>query len=83
MGIAAHWRYRGCPLGGVLSTRQNDQGGRVSGCSGRSKGMATAKGNIDSRLRSYLTIQRQEKVVVRDDRTCIRQMATATLKSAL
>jgi hypothetical protein len=53
MGIAAHWRYRGCPLGGVLSTRQNDQGGRVSGCSGRSKGMATAKGNIDRRLRSY------------------------------
>jgi hypothetical protein len=41
------------PLGGVLSTRQNDQGGRVSGCSGRSKGMATAKGNIDRRLQSY------------------------------
>jgi hypothetical protein len=37
------------PLGGVLSTRQNDQGGRVSGHSGRSKGMATAKGTLTVR----------------------------------
>ena len=51
------------PLGGVLSTRQNDQGGRVSGHSGRSKGMATAKGT--------LTVRRQDAIGWLTNVTCL------------